>query len=157
MSCTKLAMSSKSRIQVSLCQLIIRTYSKKKKKKMVWFEDLVYWKSVLLSRVATLLLNIIKVSGNLSLIRGRFRNPATFHYRCFVIKDLVVYLRSGRVPVLNSTLLQSSIHIKHFWFREIEPFLFDIQVMYWKRFKFKDLCFLENQIWADTSRKQREL
>ena len=49
----------------SLCQLSTRAYSKNKT------EDLVYWRSVLLSRLAPLLLYIAKDSSNVGLIERK--------------------------------------------------------------------------------------
>ena len=66
----------------SLCQLHIRANSKNKT------EDLVYWRSVLLFRLAPLLLYIVKHSSNVSIIRGRFRNSATFQTKCLAAKDI---------------------------------------------------------------------
>ena len=48
---------------------------------------LVYWRSVLRSKLAALLLHIIRDS-NVSLIRGLFRNPATFKMKYLVRKDI---------------------------------------------------------------------
>ena len=58
----------------SLFQLSIRAHSENKT------EDLVYRRSVLLSRLAPLnnSLYIVKDSSNVSLIRDRFRTPNTF-------------------------------------------------------------------------------
>ena len=51
-------------------------------------EDLVFWISILLSRLASLLLHIIKHNGNVSLIQGRYRNPVTFQTKCLATKDV---------------------------------------------------------------------
>ena len=51
-------------------------------------ETLVYWRSVLLSRSAPLLLYIIKHTSNASLIRVRCRTPATFQMKWFATKDI---------------------------------------------------------------------
>ena len=65
---------------------------------------------------------------------GRFRNPDTDEMPCderywvptvnCCLKEL--HLRSGKVPVLSSTLWQSNIQIKHFSFQENEPFFFGV-------------------------------
>ena len=55
-----------------LCQLPIRANSKNKT------EDFVYWRSVLLFRLAPLLLHIVKHGSNVGLIGDRCKNPTTF-------------------------------------------------------------------------------
>ena len=65
----------------TFCQLSIKPNSKNKT------EDLVCWRSVLLSRLAPLLLYIIMNSGNASFIRGNLRNP-TFQAKCLEAKDI---------------------------------------------------------------------
>ena len=47
----------------------------------------IYW-GFLLSRIGPLFLYIIKHSSNVSLIRGRFRNPATFQMKYFATENI---------------------------------------------------------------------
>ena len=50
--------------------------------------DFVYCRPVLLSRLAHLLQYIISNSSNVSLIRGKYMNPATFQTKSPVTKDI---------------------------------------------------------------------
>ena len=75
-------MSASINSKFSVCQLPIRTNSKNKT------EDLVYSISILVSRLAPILLHIIKHSSNVSFIRDRYRNPAIFQMECLVMKDI---------------------------------------------------------------------
>ena len=61
---------------------IVRANSKNKA------EDLVFWRSIMLPRLAYLLLHIIKHNGNVSLIQSRYRNPVTFQTKCLATKDV---------------------------------------------------------------------
>ena len=103
----------------SLCQLPVRANSKNKTDIT---QKVIYRRTVLLFTLAPLLLYIIKHSSNVSLIRGRFRNPATFQTKCFMTKDtifqqLIVVWKSSILDLedflLSLTLQESNIHVKH--------------------------------------------
>ena len=129
---------------------------------------MIYWRTVLLFTLAPWLLYIIKHSSNVSLMRARFRYPATFQTKCLVTKgiifqQLIVAWKSSILDLEDFRIKFNVIAIqypcqtfsKYFCFRENKKWIFLWYLINaLKRIQIWRLVLFGNRVLAHTSRKQ---